>query len=76
VLALAHGVAETSTAARLRALGEPAAIEAFHYIQGLRLREQGNLIREDALGALDRRTLKEAFRQAVALQDRLRADYP
>jgi CBS domain-containing protein len=76
VLALARGAAETSTAARLAVAGEPAAIEAFHYIQGLRLREQGNRVREDALGALDRRTLKEAFRQAVALQERLRADYP
>ena len=76
VLALARGSAETGTAARLRAVDEPAAVEAFHYLQGLRLREQGNRIAVEALSPLDRQTLKEAFRQAVALQDRLGVDFP
>ena len=76
VLALAQGAAETGTAARLRAAGEAAAVQAFHYVQGLRLREQGNRLRVDVLSVLDRRTLKEALRQAAALQRRLAADYP
>jgi len=45
-------------------------------VQGLRLREQGNRLRVDVLSVLDRRTLKEALRQAAALQRRLAADYP
>jgi CBS domain-containing protein len=74
ILALAAGSPETGTAARLRAAGEAASVEAFHYVQGLRLR-YGNQVRSDALGAIDRRVLKEAFRQAALLQERLRLDF-
>jgi CBS domain-containing protein len=74
VLALARGSAETSTAARLRLAADSAAVEAFHYIQALRLKE-GNRLRVAELNDLDRRILKEAFRQSVLLQERLRLDY-
>jgi CBS domain-containing protein len=74
VLALETGSPETGTAARLRAAGEAAPADAFHYVQGLRLRH-GNLVRVDALGAIDRRVLKEAFRQAALLQERIRLDH-
>jgi CBS domain-containing protein len=74
VLALAQGLPDTGTAARLRATGEAASADAFHYVQGLRLRH-GNQVSVAALGALDRRVLKEAFRQAALLQDRLRLDH-
>jgi len=43
-------------------------------VQGLRLRH-GNRVRPEALGALDRRVLKGAFRQASLLQERIRMDY-
>jgi CBS domain-containing protein len=94
VLALAHGLPATGTAARLRAAADAgvlpqdeatAAVGAFHYIQGLRLRHQHlegelapgteNRIDPDRLNDVDRRILKAAFRQAALLQDRLRADY-
>jgi CBS domain-containing protein len=74
ILSLAAGASETSTAARLRGAGEASSVEAFHYIQGLRLRF-GNRVSSDALGAIDRRVLKEAFRQAALLQERLRLDF-
>lgn len=74
VLALASGSPETGTAARLRAAGEQGAIEAFHYVQFLRLRG-GNRARIDALSDIDRRVLKAAFRQGVLLQQRLRLDF-
>ena len=75
VLALAAGSPETGTAARLRAAGENTAVEAFHYLQMLRLRKLGNRIRVEELNQIDRRVLKESFRQAVRLQSRLRLDY-
>jgi len=75
VLALGAGSAETSTAARLRAVGETTAVEAFHYIQTLRLRHGGNRIHVRELNEIDRRVLKMAFRQAVLLQGRLRLEY-
>lgn len=93
VWALAHRLAETGTAERLRAAGAigvlpedevAAAIESFHFIQTLRLRHQHfdrpapgaeNRIRPDTLNSLDRRILKEAFRHASKLQERLRLDY-
>ena len=75
VLALAAGSPETGTAARLRAAGESTAVEAFHYLQVLRLRKLGNRIRVDELNPIDRRVLKESFRQAVRLQTRIRLDY-
>jgi CBS domain-containing protein len=75
VLALGAGSAETSTAARLRAAGEPTAVEAFHYVQGLRLKHEGNRVRVSALSDIERRVLKGAFRQAALLQQRLRLDF-
>ena len=75
VLGLAAGCPETGTAARLRAAGEKTAVEAFHYVQMLRLRNEGNRIQVKALNDIDRRVLKEAFRQAQTLQNRLRLEY-
>ncbi len=74
VLSLSEGRPETGTAARLRAAGEAGGADAFHFIQGLRLRH-GNRVRIGALSAIDRRVLKEAFRQAALLQDRIRLDF-
>jgi CBS domain-containing protein len=94
VLALAQGLTATSTAARLRgalaagalpAAEADAAVEAFHYIQMLRLRRQylavelapgaENRIDPEQLNAIDRRILKESLRQAGVLQERLKLDY-
>jgi CBS domain-containing protein len=92
VFSLALGLAETSTAARLRLAGArlgvearhvDAAVEAFHFLQLLRLRRQdegaapesANRIDPYALHDVDQRMLKEAFRQAKLLQDRLRMSY-
>lgn len=94
VLSLAHALPATGTAARLRAAGAAgvlpqeevaASVDAFHYIQGLRLRHQHlerdvpqgaeNRIDPDRLNAVDRRILKAAFRQAALLQERLRMDF-
>jgi len=91
VFALAHGIAETGTAARLRLAGErlrverrhvDATVEAFHFLQLLRLRQQDradggdpNRIDPYALHDIDQRMLKEAFRQAKQLQERLRLSY-
>lgn len=70
-----------------RAAGEEAAstIEGFNFLQLLRLKrqnfelEQGragdNLIKPDELNQVERRVLKEAFRQARKLQQRLKLDY-
>lgn len=62
-----------------------AWVQAFLFIQLLRLRQQheqrgrgeppGNRIDPDALNHLDRRILKEAFRQARKLQSRLETYY-
>ena len=62
-----------------------ALIDGFHFIQMLRLRAQhldtehdapgDNRINPDELNELDRRILKEAFRQARKLQLRLKLDY-
>ncbi|MCS6786017.1 MAG: prohead protease, partial [Thiobacillaceae bacterium] len=62
-----------------------AWVAAFHFIQQLRLRHQhacyeagrplDNHIDPDRLNDLDRRILKEAFRQARKLQARLAMDY-
>ena len=62
-----------------------AAIDGFNFIQLLRLRHQhseqtqgreaDNLIRPDDLNEVERRILKEAFRQARKLQRRLKLDY-
>ena len=62
-----------------------AMTDGFHFIQLLRLRSQhldtehdapgDNKIKPDRLNELDRRILKEAFRQARKLQLRLKLDY-
>ncbi|MBT0961452.1 DUF294 nucleotidyltransferase-like domain-containing protein [Denitromonas iodatirespirans] len=62
-----------------------AVTDGFHFIQLLRLRSQhldtehdapgDNKIDPDTLNELDRRILKEAFRQARKLQLRLKLDY-
>jgi CBS domain-containing protein len=95
VLALAAGVGAVSTAERLRAAGPRirmsdddvgTAIEAFHFVQMLRLHAQDNIDRADAalepnridpskLNSLDRRILREALRQARKLQNRIALDY-
>jgi CBS domain-containing protein len=75
VLALARGDVETSTAARLRGAAEPAAADAFHYVQALRLKRGGNQARVHELNELERRVLKQALQQAAALQERVRLDY-
>jgi CBS domain-containing protein len=61
------------------------SLEGFNFIQLLRLRHQhfeqehgrsgDNLIRPDELNEIERRILKEAFRQARKLQARLKLDY-
>jgi CBS domain-containing protein len=90
VYALAHGLQQTNTAARLRAaashigLGDVGAMaDAFYVVQGLRLRIQArtpqagleNRLAPDALNRLERATLKEALRLARELQSRLALDY-
>jgi len=94
VLALALGRAETNTPERLRVVAEArgkqtseaeAWIEAFHFVQMLRLTHQqgrltsgqapDNYLEPERLNALDRRILKESLRQARKLQERLRVDY-
>ena len=93
VYALAFGLAQTATAERLRAAtGElrmdaaemAAIVDAFFFIQKLRLRMQAepgrapqaaNRLDPDTLNAFERRGLKEAFRQARRLQQRLALDY-
>jgi CBS domain-containing protein len=92
IFALALGIADTGTAARLRAAGallhvEPRHVEAtvgaFDFLQLLRLRQQDrhavaanpNRIDPSALNEIDQRMLKEAFRQAKQVQERLRVTY-
>ena len=93
ILALASGSTRTNTAARLREAGArlrtppdeiDAMVDAFHFIQLLRLSYQHrgapananpNRIDPDSLNELDRRILKEAFRQARKLQRRVALDY-
>jgi CBS domain-containing protein len=119
VLALAYSLNETGTADRLNALIDKKIvlesegrswIDAFEFIQGLRLRLQHrhgegdasladtisvkltataapiagksdhtsnpNLLQPASLSPLDQRILKESFRQARKLQQRLGLDYP
>lgn len=95
VLSLAAGTPQTSTAQRLREAGvrlniredeTSAVVEAFLFIQQLRLRQQitkdaepsrgaHNRIDPHRLNEVDRRVLKECFRQARKLQTRLELDY-
>ncbi len=95
ILALAAGVGAVSTAERLRAMGAKlrvsedevaTAIDAFQFMQMLRLRAQDSLDRgtgssepnridPDSLNSLDRRILRESLRQARKLQNRVALDY-
>ncbi|MBU1235635.1 MAG: CBS domain-containing protein [Gammaproteobacteria bacterium] len=91
VMALAEGVKPASTVARLRSTakhgseGIEAMVDAFNFIQLLRLRHQhlenglgrpgDNRVFIGRLNHLDRRILKEAFRQARKLQQRLKLNY-
>ncbi len=96
--ALSLGIADTNTSQRLRLAGRrlnideretDSIVEAYHFLQLLRLRAQrgeldaergeagdrpraaANRLDPYALNDLDRRMLKEAFRQARILQQRL-----
>ncbi len=95
ILALSAGVGAVSTVDRLREAGPrirmsaddvASAIDAFHFVQMLRLRSQDSLERgtgtaepnrldPDSLNSLDRRILREALRQARKLQNRVALDY-
>ena len=91
VIGLAGGIAHASTSERLRQGGAKMGIdraeiaaftEAFFFIQLLRMRRQSangagpaNRIDPGSLNEVDRRTLKEALRQARMLQSRLALDY-
>jgi CBS domain-containing protein len=90
VYALAHGLQQTNTAARLRAAAAhigltdvSAMADAFYVVQGLRLRTQArspqagmeNRIAPESLNRLERATLKEALRLGRELQSRLALDY-
>ena len=95
VMSLATGTAHTNTAQRVRLAGHKlrmndneigSAVDAFFFVQGLRLRAQlslhatgdganPNRIDPDKLNDVDRRILKESFRQARKLQMRLALDY-
>jgi CBS domain-containing protein len=94
IMALATGVSHTDTAERLRQAGHRldmsadetgSAVEAFFFIQMLRLRRQmakagaggagPNRIAPSELNEVDRRMLKESLRQARRLQSRLALDY-
>jgi CBS domain-containing protein len=95
ILSLAAGVGAVSTAERLRLTGPKirmsdedvaTAIDAFQFVQMLRLRSQDSLERGDGssepnridpgtLNSLDRRILREALRQARKLQNRVALDY-
>jgi len=94
VLALAAGIDRTGTAERLRAVAQTrrldeaevgAWLDAFHFVQVLRLRHQqlqvragvapDSYVQPEQFNELDRRILKEAFRQARKLQERLRLDF-
>lgn len=93
ILSLNHGIAQTSTAARLRAVagreeydGDDVAaiVDGFFFIQSLRVRRQqqsqgapagANRLDPAQLNELDRHILKEAFKQARKLQNRLRLDF-
>lgn len=93
VLSLAAGVTHTNTVQRLRqaatTLKMPAGevnavVEAFYFIQTLRLRgqmaqdselKQSNRLDPATLNEVDRRILKESLKQLRKLQSRLALDY-
>ena len=94
VLAITHGVSDANTDERLRKTAHhrggagndlDALLEAFHFIQLLRLRHQhqeigqgragDNLLPVKELNQIDRRVLIEAFKQAKLIQTRLKMTY-
>lgn len=95
VFALGRGVTTPSTLERIRIAGEmvradpkhvAATVEAFNFLQLLRLRTQDrpqpgapratpNRIDPSRLNEVDQRMLKEAFRQARKLQQRLKETF-
>ncbi len=94
LLALAAGGTQAGTADRLRGVAlargfdqneTQAWLEAFHFVQQIRLNHQlrciedrrppDNFVAPETLNALDRRILKESLRQARKLQTRLKLDY-
>lgn len=98
IWALGAGFGDTNTSARLRRLVElnkvpaeevQAWIDAFEFLQLMRLREQHrrgnrpqaaddnpNVVDPRQLSPLDRRILRESFRQARKVQQRLELDFP
>lgn len=94
IFAMAHGVSATNTVQRIKLVAPlmnishdeaSASIDAFDFVQLMRLRHQhseqlqgrdgDNRIRPDDLNEVERRILKEAFRQARKIQQRLKLDY-
>jgi CBS domain-containing protein len=95
ILSLAAGIGAVSTVERLRSAGPrlrmspddvDTAVDAFQFVQMLRLRSQDSLERglgvsepnrldPETLNSLDRRILREALRQARKLQNRVALDY-
>lgn len=93
IIALGNGIAHTNTAQRLRTAAEAmrmgrddvrAMIDAFFYIQTLRMQHQlapddpagkRNRVDPDKLNELDRHVLKESFKQARKLQQRLQMEH-
>lgn len=94
ILALTHGIGAVSTVQRLQQLGEQgrleperaqACIDAFNYLQQLRLRHHQRQLQDDValdnailpaeLNALEQRILRSALEQARYLQDTLRLRY-
>jgi CBS domain-containing protein len=93
IYALAHGLPLTHTGDRIRAAREAmglgaaeaeAAVQAFFFVQGLRLRKQAELsardeganrLDPDTLNDFERRILRAAFVQGRTLQSRLALDY-
>lgn len=94
IYSLAMGIVHTNTCERLRRFGAlrelpqievHAWVDAFLFVQSLRLRQQhlnylrgaplGNRVNPDQLNLLERNTLKEALKQARSLQARLALDY-
>ena len=94
ILALAHGVAETNTIARLRGVARHGAVtareveawcDAYAFVQLMRMRRHqsqtragiplDNFLDPTSLNELDRRVLKESFRQARKLQSFVAMEY-
>ncbi len=78
-----HGCARPGSGSTSLPRHVDATVEAFHFLQMLRLRQQDapahggdpNRIDPYSLHDVDQRMLKEALRQAKQLQERLRLSY-